>query len=265
MADLEVTHADGITTLTMNRPEARNALSMDMRAQLCEALHDIEHDDSVRCVVLTGAGDHFMAGGDVKGMHQSVSSKSPEEIRTEFMLRIHDLHPIMFALRRMPKPVIASCRGAAAGAGVSMALACDLIIAADDAFFTLAYCRIGTSPDGSASFHLPRAVGIKRAMEIALLGDRFDAHTARDWGMINFVVPAPELESETHQLASRLASGPTHVYGNTKALLYRSLESEFEAQLQAEAESFADCAARRDFREGVTAFVEKREPGFTGE
>ncbi|MFN3165178.1 MAG: enoyl-CoA hydratase, partial [Pseudohongiellaceae bacterium] len=263
MADLEVSHDDGVTTLTMNRPKARNALSMEMRAQLAEVLHDIEHDDSVRCVVLTGAGEHFMAGGDVKGMADSVQ-KSPEEIRKEFLLRIHELHPIMYAMRRMPKPVLASCRGAAAGAGVSMALACDLIIAADDAFFTLAYCRIGTSPDGSSSFHLPRAVGIKKAMEIALLGDRFDANQAKDMGMINFVVPEAELEAETANLAKRLANGPTHVYGNTKALLYRSLESEFESQLQAEAEYFADCAARPDFKEGVTAFVEKREPRFTG-
>ncbi|MEQ8314452.1 MAG: enoyl-CoA hydratase [Gammaproteobacteria bacterium] len=263
MADLEVSHHDGIATLTMNRPEARNALSMDMRAMLCDALHDIEQDSSVRCVVLKGTGDHFMAGGDVKGMGESIK-KTPEEIHKEFILRIHDLHPIMFAMRRMPKPIIASCKGAAAGAGVSMALACDLIIAAEDAFFTLAYCRIGTSPDGSASFHLPRAVGIKKAMEIALLGDRFDAQTAKDIGMINFVVPSEELESETEKLASRLASGPTHVYGNTKALLYRSLESEFEAQLQAEAESFADCASREDFREGVTAFIDKRDAVFTG-
>ncbi len=264
MSHLETSISDGIATLTMNRPEARNALSMDMRTQLCESLHDIERDNSVRCVVLTGAGDHFMAGGDVKGMGESIK-KSSEEIGKEFMLRIHDLHPIMFAMRRMRKPIIASCRGAAAGAGVSMALACDLVIASEDAFFTLAYCKIGTSPDGSSSFHLPRAVGIKKAMEIALLGDRFDAQTAKDIGMINFVVANDELTSETHKLASRLASGPTHVYGNTKALFYRSLESEFESQLQAEAEYFADCASRADFKEGVTAFIEKREPNFTGQ
>jgi 2-(1,2-epoxy-1,2-dihydrophenyl)acetyl-CoA isomerase len=263
MADLEISQQGGIVTLTMNRPEARNALSNEMRAQLTESLHDIEQDDSVRCVVLTGAGEHFMAGGDVKGMAKSIK-QSPQELRKEFILRIHDLHPIMFAMRRMPKPVIASCRGAAAGAGVSMALACDLVIASETAFFTLAYCHIGTSPDGSSSFHLPRAVGIKKAMEIALLGDRFDASKAEAMGMINFVVPDTDLDAETQKLAARLANGPTHVYGNTKALLYRSLESEFESQLQAEAEFFADCASRADFREGVTAFVEKRQAKFTG-
>ncbi len=264
MAHLDLTLDGGVATLTMNRPEARNALSMEMRSQLIEALHEVEHDSQVRCVVLQGAGDHFMAGGDVKGMSESIK-KDPSAVRKEFLLRIHDLHPIMFAMRRMPKPVIASCRGAAAGAGVSMALACDLVIAAEEAFFTLAYCKIGTSPDGSSSFHLPRAVGIKKAMEIALLGDRFSAQEAKAAGMINFVVPSAELSSETDALAARLAAGPTHVYGNTKALFYRSLESEFESQLQAEAEYFADCASRADFREGVTAFVEKRSPNFIGQ
>jgi len=263
MSHLEVTQKDGVATLTMNRPQARNALSMEMRAAMSDVLHDLERDSGVRCIVLKGAGDHFMAGGDVKGMGESIK-KPPEEVRKEFILRIHDLHTIMFAMRRMPKPIIASCRGAAAGAGVSMALACDLVIASEDAFFTLAYCHIGTSPDGSSSFHLPRAVGIKKAMEIALLGDRFDARTAAAMGMINFVVADDELDSETEKLATRLASGPTHVYGNTKALFYRSLESEFESQLQAEAEYFSDCASREDFREGVTAFIEKRKPIFSG-
>ena len=262
--DLLVEIKDSIATLTFNRPEARNALSLELRAMLRDALQAIEYDPAVRCVVLQGAGDNFMAGGDVKSMATKLDQPSAK-LRAEFMNRIHDLHPIMYTMRRMGKPIIASVAGAAAGAGVSMALAADLVIAADNAFFTLAYCHIGTSPDGSASFHLPRAVGMKKAMEIALLGDRFDAASAAAMGMINFVVPAADLTAETAKLAQRLARGPTHVYGNTKRLLYRSLENEFEAQLQLEAETFADCAIRADFREGVAAFIEKRKTQFTGQ
>ncbi len=264
MADLEITKEGAITILTVNRPEARNALSDEMRSMLTDTLHDIENDDSVRCVVLRGAGDHFMAGGDVKGMAE-VFTQTPEEIKKQFVLRIHDLHPIMFAMRRMPKPIIASVAGAAAGAGVSIALSCDLVVAADDSFFTLAYCRIGTSPDGSSTYQIPRTVGIKRAMEMTLLGDRIPAKQAQDWGLVNFVVPTAQLEEETMKLAARLANGPTFAYGQAKRLLYQSIEKEFESQLQGEGEAFAQCAARNDFKEGVTAFVEKRQPNFTGQ
>lgn len=263
MTDLLVEKNNSVATLTFNRPDARNALSIDMRRDLRDVLAELEFDDDIRCIVMRGSGGHFMAGGDVKRMMETID-KPASEIRAYFIQGIHDLHPIMFTMRRMAKPIIASVAGAAAGAGVSMALACDLVIAADSAFFTLAYVHIGTSPDGSATFNLPRAVGIKKAMEIALLGDRFDAQTAQNIGMINFVVPEAELRAETDKLAQRLANGPTHVYGNTKRLLYRSLENEWESQLQLEGETFADCAARADFREGVTAFVEKRKPEFTG-
>jgi len=262
--DLLVEIRDSIATLTFNRPEARNALSLELRSMLRDQLQAIEFDPAVRCVVLRGAGDNFMAGGDVKSMSQLIQQPA-EQLRPQFQNRIHDLHPIMYTMRRMGKPIVASVAGAAAGAGVSMALCADLVIAADNAFFTLAYCHIGTSPDGSASFQLPRAIGIKKAMEMALLGDRVSAHSAAAMGMINFVVPVAELEAETTKLATRLAHGPTHVYGNTKKLFYRSLENEFEAQLQLEAEMFADCAVRADFREGVTAFVEKRKANFTGD
>ena len=143
-------------------------------------------------------------------------------------------------------------------------MAADLAVASTDAFFTLAYCRIGTSPDGGGSFHLPRIVGLRKAMEIALLGDRFDAETAHGLGLVNYLVPADELEAETEKLARRLADGPAEAIGRTKALLMRSLDSSLEEQLAAEAESFAGCAATADFAEGVTAFVEKRQPRWVG-
>ena len=235
-----------------------------MRALLRDALLALETDDDIRCIVMKGAGAHFMAGGDLKSI-SSVIDQRPAALHAQFMLRLHDLNSIMYTMRRMAKPIIASVSGATAGAGVSLALAADLIIADEDVFFTLAYCHLGTTPDGGASFQLPRVVGIKKAMEIALLGDRFDSRTAQAMGMVNFITASGQLETDTKHLAERLAAGPTHAYGNTKRLLYRSLENEFEAQLQLEAELFADCATRADFREGVRAFVEKRRACFTGE
>ena len=264
MADCEMTIDSGIATMTMNRPEARNALSMEMRSEMDRLFHEAEFDDAIRCIVLEGAGDHFMAGGDVKNMHEYLGSHGPAETQAYFMHRIHALHTIMFSMRRMPKPIVAKVRGAAAGAGVSVAAACDLVMAEESAFFTLAYCNIGTTPDGSSSFHLPRAIGIKRTLEMTLLGDRYSAQQMADMGLVNFVVPNADLDAECGKLAARLANGPTHVYGMGKKLMYRSLENEFESQLQMEAECFADCAKRNDYREGVAAFVEKRKPNFTG-
>ena len=264
MTDLEVRIDGGIATLTMNRPKVRNALSMEMRQLLDQTFHELEFNEDIRCVVLTGVGDHFMAGGDVRQMHDYLNNHESDEIQGYFLHRIHDLHPIMFSMRRMRKPIVAKVRGAAAGAGVSLVSACDLVIAEEEAFFTLAYCHIGTTPDGSSSFHLPRAIGIKRALEMTLLGDRYSARQMSDMGLVNFVVPSEDLDGETDELVQRLANGPTHVYGMAKKLMYRSLENEFESQLQLEGECFADCAGREDFREGVTAFVEKRKANFTG-
>ncbi len=264
MADLKINVDDGIATLTMNRPEVRNALSMEMRQLLDENLHRLEFDENVRCILLEGEGDNFMAGGDIRQMSEFLQGHEQEEIESYFLHRIHNLHPIMFSMRRMQKPIVAKVRGAAAGAGVSLAAACDLIIAEEGAFFTLAYCHIGITPDGSSSFHLPRAIGLKRTLEMTLLGDRYSAQQMSDMGMVNFVVSESDLDSECGKLVERLASGPTHVYGMAKKLMYRSLENQFESQLQMEAESFADCAARNDFREGVAAFIDKRKPQFTG-
>ena len=171
MPDLLIDVADGVATLTMNRPEARNAFSPEMRSGLDAAFHRFENDEEVRCVVLRGAGEHFMAGGDVKSF-AGILADEDVDIRDLLLHRIHTLHSIMFAMRRLPKPIVASVRGAAAGAGVSLAACCDLIIASEDAFFTLAYTRIGTSPDGGSTYALPRALGVKKTMEMALLGDR---------------------------------------------------------------------------------------------
>ncbi len=264
MADLEVAVEGGVATLTMNRPEVRNALSEEMKDGLSTWLHRFERDPAVRCVVLTGAGDHFMAGGDVKSF-AGLEALEDDEKWSTIVHRIHDLHTVMFSMRRMEKPIVAKVRGAAAGAGVSLAAACDLIIASEDAYFTMAYVNIGTSPDGSSTYFLPKALGLKKAMELTLLGDRHSAEAMREAGLVNWVVPPAELDTFTNELATRLAGGPTRAIGTAKQLLYSSYESQMERQLQLEAEGFAACATTDDFREGVRAFIEKRPASFTGQ
>ncbi len=261
--DLIVAVENHVGYLTLNRPEVRNALSEVIVSGIRDTLTKWERDADVRAIVLRGSGDHFMSGGDVKNFGKMAAMPS-EERRALFEQRIHNLHPLMYLMRRIRKPIVASVQGAAAGAGMSFMMCCDLVIAADTSFFTLAYINIGTSPDGGSTFFLPRNVGMKKAMEIALLGDRFDAKTAQQWGLVNYVVPVAELATETKKLAERLASGPSHAIGNTKLLLNSSLGNTLESQLQAEGVSFADCAATGDWAEGVTAFGEKRKPQFKG-
>lgn len=249
----------GVTTLTLNRPRALNALNRELTLALRQAVYAAEHDTAVRCVVIRG-GEHFMAGGDLKHFSELLANYSREEIRTHFEGFIHEVHGMILSLRRMPKPVLASVSGAAAGFGLSLMMACDLALAADNAYFTLAYTLIGTSPDGGSTYALPRLVGTKKAMEIALLGERFDAATAERLGLVNRVIPTAALEQETRKLAARLAAGPTAVYGRTKALINRSLEATLEGQLQREAEAFAQSASEPAFAEGLRAFLEKRKP-----
>lgn len=254
----------GVATLTLNRPEKLNALDADMARALNSAMRALSENTTVRCVIVTGAGDHFQAGGDIEYFRTGLDGDEAQR-RDEIRAIIQEVHGAITHLRTMPKPVVARIRGAAAGFGISLLAACDLAIAADNAKFTLAYCHIGASPDGGSTYALPRIVGAKRAMELALLGERFDAARAEAMGLINRVVPLEELDVTVQQLAKYLANGPTVAYGKTKSLINGSWHNDLATQLDAEMASFADCALSDDFAEGVTAFCEKRKAGFKGQ
>lgn len=251
---------DGVASITFNRPEVLNALDAGMIARLKEACERAERDDVVRVVVLRAAGPAFLAGGDVSSFHTNLS-RMPQMV----VELASELHRAVLALRRALKPVVASVHGAVAGAGVSLVAAADFVIAAADTQFTLAYSRIGTSPDGGATWFLPRLVGYQKALELMLLSEPVDAATMQALGLVNRVVPASELEQETRRIVARFATGPTLAYAATKRLVNQALDSRLAAHLDEEAQAFARCAATRDFAEGVTAFVEKRKPVFKGE
>ena len=250
--------ADGIATIALNRPHVMNAMDGEMMRRLRPITETVEKDSCVRAVVLRGEGAAFMAGGDVAVFHQHLA-ELPELIVTWG----REMHAAFLALRRMGKPVLASVHGAVAGAGFSLMCAADLAIAAADTRFTLAYANIGASPDGGSTFFLPRLVGYKKAMEMILLPDRFDAQTARLHGLVNWVVPNEELASETLRIAQRLAAGPTRAYAEAKRLVNQSLDA-LDAQMEQELQAFSRCARGADLKEGVTAFIEKRKPVFKG-
>ena len=254
---------DRIATITINRPEVLNALNNDVRDRLVELTGRIESDGDIRCLVLRGAGDNFCAGGDLK-MFGEIMKQDSESRRRQYRQFIHSVHIALATMARMPQPVIVAVQGAAAGIGLSFVLAADLAIAADDAKFALGYNQIGLSPDGSSTFFLPRTVGLKKAKEIAFLGERFDAAAALELGIVNRVVPRAGLDSAVADVAGRIAAGAPQALGRTKALFNASTHSTLADQLEAEVEHFAACAATEDFVEGVTAFLEKRPPKFQG-
>jgi 2-(1,2-epoxy-1,2-dihydrophenyl)acetyl-CoA isomerase len=250
----------GVATLTFNRPQVMNAMDADMMIELRAAAELVERDAAVRVVVLRGEGRAFIAGGDVALFARRLADLPEVIVRWG-----REMHFAIQALRRMDKPVLASVHGAVAGAGFSILCATDLAVAADTAKFSLAYSNIGASPDGGSTFFLPRLLGYKKAMELILLPDLFDAKTAQQHGLVNWVVPEAQVPEETQRIAQRLASGPTRAYGEAKRLLNASLERSMETQMEEELFAFSRCARTRDLAEGVTAFVEKRRPVFRGE
>ena len=248
----------GLATLTLNRPKALNALNLDMAIRLAELCEQIEQDESVRCVLITGSGGNFLAGGDITSFKDALD-KDDVSVVDDI---IKNVHVGIESIRRMHKPVVASVEGAAAGFGLSLLLACDLAIAADNTKYTMAYSLLGANPDGGSTFHLPRTVGMKKTMELCMLSERFGAQEALEMGIINKFVTTEELSAEIEKLCVRLVAGPQKAYGRMKHLLNQSFSNDLNEQLAAEHAAFLEGARTSEFAEGVNAFCDKRKPEF---
>jgi 2-(1,2-epoxy-1,2-dihydrophenyl)acetyl-CoA isomerase len=248
-----------VATLRMNRPGRMNTYDFEMGDALLSALAGLADDPAVRCIVFTGSGRVFSAGGDVGLM----GGMKDEAVRRFSDLTVR-LHAFVASLRRCRKPVVSAVNGVAAGAGFSLALAGDLVVAAESARFALAYQNIGLSPDGGATFFLARTVGTHRAMELTLTGRTLSAGEAAAWGLVQRVFPDESFEADTAALAGRIAAGPTLAYGKAKELYNRALFQPLETQLEEERQGIAESARTADFREGVRAFLDKRMPEFRG-
>jgi 2-(1,2-epoxy-1,2-dihydrophenyl)acetyl-CoA isomerase len=250
---------NGVARIRFNRPDVLNAIDVTMAQQLLAAITELRAGGDVRVIVLSGQGRAFMAGGDL----QMFFADLPNAAGTAREI-IDPLHAAIELMAEGDAPVIASLHGAVAGAGMSLAMGADLAIAADNTKFNMAYARIGASVDGGGTWALARLVGLRRAMEIALLSDVIDAQTALQLGLVNRVVLAADLEQETTALATRLAQGPTLAYGRIRRLLRESHRNDLATQLRSERDAFAVGAGTKDFAEGLTAFFGKRPPIFTG-
>jgi 2-(1,2-epoxy-1,2-dihydrophenyl)acetyl-CoA isomerase len=250
----------GVGTLTLNRPQTLNAWTDEFGRELGAVLAGEAADPSVRAVLITGAGRGFSSGADLKaGFHPAQDGRP--DIRAELE---GVYHPIITGVRRLPKPVLAAVNGPAVGIGCSLALACDLVLAAESAYLSLGFVNIGLMPDGGSTAFVPPAVGKARAFQLALLGERLPAAQALDWGLVNWVYPDAQLLEEARALAARLAAGPTQSYAASKRALNRSIYGDLDTQLGLEAELQHALGRTEDFIEGVTAFAQKRPPAFSG-
>lgn len=250
----------GVAILTLNRPDAANGINFELAHDLDEASSMCE-SDAVRAVLIKGAGRMFCGGGDLKAFASKPDSDLPrylEDVTTH-------LHRAISRFARMKAPVIAAVNGSAAGAGFSLVCACDLVIAAESAKFTMAYTRAGLTPDGSGTYFLPRIVGQRRALEFAILNPVLTAKEAHQLGIVTRVVPDAELSERANSMAEQIASGPTRAYAGLKRLFIESSGNTLEEQMGRETETICSTAWTKDAREGIAAFVGKRAPKFTGE
>jgi len=251
---------DRVARITLNRPESLNGWTRQLGMELLDALRRAAADPEVRAVLITGAGRAFSSGADLKAGGEFGPDGKPDvltPIRDAF-------HPLIAGVRRIPKPVVASVNGPAVGIGAGLALASDIVIAAESAYFLLAFVNIGLTLDGGTSLFLPARLGYTRAAELAMLGDRLPAPTALEWGLVNRVVPDAELAAATDELAARLAAGPPGSYAATKQLLNDRCYPGLEEHLEKEGVLQQERAVSADFAEGVMAFLSKRPPEFTG-
>jgi len=255
-----VSQDGGIATVRLNAPDSMNALSIPMATRLGEALIDLGGDSTVRVLVLTGTGRGFCAGGDVQSFYDN--RDDPYDVMQQVLDAVHGAVETMLEL---PFPTIAAINGVVAGAGMGLALATDLAVASDTAVFTMAYTGIGVSPDGSSTFFLPRLVGTRVAMDMILTNRLVDASEALTLGLVNEVAVADDFEEAVAKLAGRLAKGPTQAYVRARKLLHSAHANSPVEQMSVEAESILAAGETHDFYEGITAFIEKRKPTFTGQ
>lgn len=251
----------GIGRITLNRPDNLNAWNTQFGEDLKAVIQGEAADQSVRAVLITGAGRGFSSGADLKAGF----NPHPDDGMPDIKGNLHNLyHPIIVGVRRLEKPVVAAVNGPAVGIGCSLALACDLILAAESAYFGLAFVNIGLMPDGGSTLFVPAAVGKARAFQMALLGERVSAEQALDWGLVNYVHPDDKLMDEANAMIDKLANGPTRSYASAKRALNQMIYPNLDEQLDLEAELQHALGRSKDFLEGVAAFIEKREAAFQG-
>jgi 2-(1,2-epoxy-1,2-dihydrophenyl)acetyl-CoA isomerase len=256
---LTLERRDQVATLTLNRPDAYNAFNLAFGHEIFQAVLEADDDPQVRCLLVTGAGKAFCAGGDVREFvdHLPRIGAHTKELTTY-------LHGAVSRLCRTDKPVVVAVNGVAAGGGLSLVLAGDLVLAAESARFTMAYSKIAATPDGSSSYFLPRLVGLRRAMELYFTNRVLSAREALEWGLVTRVVPDAELRPTAEALARELAQGPTRAFGAAKRLFHQATWESLETQMELEAQAIAASGRTEDFREGVTAFANKKTPTFRG-